>query len=77
MTKTILVEGEGYYGHASAECFTCGGSNGVILEQIGGSDYDRDAMTQSEMSFLLGVAKQHERKNPSHIVRVYEFRRRV
>lgn len=76
MTKTILIEGEAYYNHAEAMCLSCS-TNGKVLKEIGGSDYNRDALTQAELSTVLQVAKNHERTNPSHAVRVYDFRRGV
>lgn len=72
--KHIITEGDAYYGNGEASCFTCWHA-GKILRQEGGGHFENDALTQAQVSLLLEAAREHERKNPSHVVRVYEFKR--
>lgn len=72
--KRTLIEGDIYYGHGEVMCFDCS-SQGKILGEVGGGEYNRDAPTQAEVSSLITIANSHERKHISHDVRVYEFKR--
>lgn len=73
-TPHLLIRGEAYYGHGEAMCFTCW-SAGSLLAEVGGGEYNRDALTQAEVSYLLEVARTHRREKMDHDARVYEFRR--
>ena len=72
--KLIHTEGQEYYGHGEAQCFTCGKPKGKILDRVN-EGYDTTALTQAQVDFLIGVAQEHEIKEPSHVVRVYTFAR--
>lgn len=74
MTKVQLIEGQAYYGHGEALCFTCR-SFGKELGNKHKGEYDNSTLVQSEVDWLLELAKDHERTKPNHIVRVAIFKR--
>ena len=71
----LITKGEAYYGHGEVRCFSC--RNGAILTEVEGNNFDNDALTQSQVDFLLEVAAEHKRLAgfQNHRVKVYEWQR--
>lgn len=72
--KITHTEGDIYYGNGEAACYTCW-SAGKILLSIGGGQFWRDILEESEVELLKRAARDHEHAKPSHVVRVHLFAR--
>lgn len=70
MIKQEIRTSDRHYG--KVRCATCP----KILETTEGEEYGMEALDQSAVNFLLGIASHHERLHPTHSIEVSLYERK-